>query len=130
MNPEIEFREWILEEGERWDALKHAVNTGFQAYKKKRDQQKQKTEKKKLLDKVMNSNGKAEEDAIDSIVRKGYTLSSNGELVKQNGHMDANGHFKKWMTETREANTDSSLQPSSYWERAQHSLLKRQGSQG
>lgn len=102
MNPELEFREWILEEGERLDALKHAVKTGFNAYNKKRQQQKKKSEEKQLRDKVVNSNGKAESDAIDSIIRKGYTFSSNGELVKTNGKSDANASFKKWMIECRE----------------------------
>lgn len=99
MNPEIEFREWILEEGERWDALKHATKTGFNSYRKKREQQKKKFEKSQLRDRVVNSNGKAEEAAIDLIIQKGYTLSVNGELVKANNKPDANKNFKKWMAE-------------------------------
>ena len=103
MDPDLEFREWILQEGDRWDALKYAVKKGFNAYAKKRNEQKQKTEEANLRNKVLNTKGKAEEVAIDSMVQKGYTLSSSGELSKLSGKPDAGNNFKKWMMECRKA---------------------------
>ena len=117
MNESLHFREWILHEGGRWEAFKHALKTGANAYSKKRKDQKKKTEKSDLLKKLMHSKNKTEEDsAIDSIVNKGYTLSTSGELQDRKPVVASPAKdIQKWMSENarnRNKNKDRDDSPS------------------
>lgn len=115
MTESLDFREWILNDGGRWEAFKHALKTGAEAYSKKRKEQKKKTEKSDLLKKLMNPKSKSEEDsAIDSIVRNGYTLSSNGKLEdRKSSKINAAKDMQKWMNEHDRTNETSSEEKSS-----------------
>lgn len=75
------FREFVLEEGEVWDALKIGVKTGMKAYRQQRTQQKTKNEQKVLMQRLMSAEGNALDTLVKQAVEQGYTVK-NGEVVK------------------------------------------------
>ena len=78
----MRFKEFVLEEGDRWDALCHAVRKGTDAYKNKRKEQKNRTEMDSLTEKLFASEGKELETVIKKIVEKGYTVL-DGKVKEQ-----------------------------------------------
>lgn len=77
----LRFKDFMLQEGEVWDALRHGVSTGVKAYKQKRADQKKQSEADKLSQKILSAEGKDLEQLVRQIVRQGYTLR-NGKVVK------------------------------------------------
>jgi hypothetical protein len=75
----MRFREFMLEEGDMLDAIKHGVSTGVKAYKKKRSQQKKRTKQQTLTDKIMAAEGDDLKNLISQIVDNGYTVR-NGKV--------------------------------------------------
>ena len=121
---ELEFREWMLDEGERWDALTHAVKTGFKAYKKKRDKQRKEGKKKEMLSKLMSSDEGSDEEnhAVDDIVKNGYTVSSNG-LEHRNGKKPSpHRDMRKWMTENAKNRRFEHRDPRRHGDKCQNGL--------
>lgn len=76
------FKEFVLEEGDVWDALCHSFSTGFKAYREKRDQQKNTTEQQKLTQKLFSAEGKELSAIIRQIVEKGYTVQQ-GQVINR-----------------------------------------------
>jgi hypothetical protein len=72
----LRFKDFVLEEGEIWDAVCH----GVKAFKQKRKQQAKKSEAKKLGDAVLNAEGADLRRLVKQIVDKGYTVKN--EVVK------------------------------------------------
>lgn len=68
----MKFKEFVLEEGEFFDALKHGIKTGFNAFKVKR--QEQKKESKDLRHKVLSAEGKELESLIKQIVDNKFSI--------------------------------------------------------
>lgn len=75
----MRFKEYMLEEGEMFDALKHGVSSGIKAFKKKRVEQKKASEEKALNDKIMTAEGEDLRRLIKQIVDKGLTVQ-NGRV--------------------------------------------------
>ena len=75
----MRFKEYMLEEGEMFDAIKHSVKTGVKAFRKKREQQKNKSVEKALTDQIMTAEGEDLRRLIKQIVDKGLTVK-NGKV--------------------------------------------------
>ena len=79
-----QFKKFVLQEGEIWDAVVHGVDSGFKEFQKKRKEQKEKTEQKKLSEKIIDVDKKEIKDLVKQIVSNGYTIS-NGEVKECRG---------------------------------------------
>jgi len=73
----LKFQEFVLEEGELWDA----VRVGVKAFREKRQEQKSVTQEKKLTDKILTAEGGELRKLVKQIVDKGLTVK-DGEVVK------------------------------------------------
>ena len=70
----MRFKEFVLEEGEMFDAVKHGMSTGFKAFRAKREQQKHKTQADVLTDKIMTAEGEDLRILIKQIAAKGLMV--------------------------------------------------------
>ena len=89
-----QFREFVYQEGEIWDAVMHGVNSGFKAFQTKRNEQKGKTEQKKLTEKIIDADKKDIKALVKKIVSNGYTIS-NGEVKDS----PKNHRMNSWLSE-------------------------------
>lgn len=89
------FKEYILEEGELWDAVKHGVSKGVKAFRQKQQQQKNKSEQKTLMNQLMNAEGDELKLVIKKIVDNGYTIKGNG--IEKMGTKPC--HVNDWLYE-------------------------------
>jgi hypothetical protein len=83
------FKEYLLEEGEQWDAIVHGFKTGWTAYKDKRTEQKQKTIKEKVNEKLLTAEGEQLKDLVKQIVSNDFRVTRNGELKDKPDKMHA-----------------------------------------
>lgn len=67
------FKQFILEEGDLLDAVKHGVKQGIKAFSAKRKQQESKT----LAGKILNADGKELESLIRQIVNDGFSIQKD-----------------------------------------------------
>ena len=75
----MRFKEFVLEEGDMIDALKHGFKTGIKAFQDKRKEQEKKTQKQKMTDAILTAEGGDLRRLIKKIVDDGYTVS-NGKV--------------------------------------------------
>lgn len=89
---ELNFTGWYnVQEGNRWNAVKHGVKAGFKAYSKKRKQDKSKKEKANLESKILTAKSDKDfERVADELLDKGYDLKP----AKFNS-------FHQWMIEMK-----------------------------
>jgi len=76
----LRFREFVLEEGELWDAMRVGVDTGVKAFKHKRKDQSKQSEVKKLSQQIFSAEGADLRLLVKKIVDNGYSIK-NGEVV-------------------------------------------------
>lgn len=69
-----EFKEFMLKEGQFWDALKHGVAVGVKEFSKKRKELATKSEMQTMTKKILDADGKELESLLKQIVEKGYTV--------------------------------------------------------
>jgi hypothetical protein len=74
-------KEYMIQEGPFWDALKHGVATGVKAYSKKRKELANKSEVKIMTSKILGAEGKDLDVLLKQIVDNGYTIK-NGAVQK------------------------------------------------
>ena len=91
------FRDYVLEEGDRLDAIVHGFKTGWKAFKGMRKQQVDRTEQQKLTDKIMSAESKDLQKLVKQVVSNGYTFK-NGQVTKPLVVQRAND----WLLERRE----------------------------
>jgi recombination DNA repair RAD52 pathway protein len=77
----MKFKEYMFEEGDMFDALKHSVKTGVKAFRKKREEQSKRSEEKALTNQILTAEGDDLRRLIKQIVDKGLTVK-NGEVIK------------------------------------------------
>jgi hypothetical protein len=70
----MKFREFVLEEGDLLDAVKHGFKAGMKAFAKKREAQTKKQESKSLATRVLDAEGKELECLIKQIVDNGFSI--------------------------------------------------------
>jgi hypothetical protein len=75
-----QFKEFVLEEGELFDALKHGVQVGLKAFREKRQEQAKEREPQALTKKILSAEGKDLESLVKKIVDNGYTIKG-GQVV-------------------------------------------------
>jgi CRISPR/Cas system-associated exonuclease Cas4 (RecB family) len=95
-----QFKEFMLEEGEVWDAVVHGVSSGVKAFQKKRTEQKSATEKQKLSEKIIDADKKEIKDLVKKIVSNGYTIK-NGQVKEAPKVQDMNGWLTEWRTDRK-----------------------------
>lgn len=92
--PHSNFKEFILQEGDIWDAMKHGVKQGIAAYRDVRNKQTKVEKKTKLFDQLMLAKSEAEIKAVvRNIVANGCTIS-DGKLVDKPEAENMN----RWLT--------------------------------
>jgi hypothetical protein len=69
----MEFKDFVLEEGDLLDAIKLGVKSGIKAFKDKRKQQANKT----VADKLLGAEGKELEVLIRQIVDDGFSIQNS-----------------------------------------------------
>lgn len=74
----LKFRDFALQEGQLWDAVRHGVRKGFKAYKDKRVDQKRKSNS--LIQRIMSAEGEELKDLVKQMVDDRLTVS-NGKVV-------------------------------------------------
>lgn len=67
----LSFKQYVLEEGEVWDALCHGVKSGMKAYQQKRVEQKKHTDAHKLAQQILNAEGSELQQLVKQIVAQG-----------------------------------------------------------
>lgn len=71
------FKEFVLEEGQFFDAIKIGLKAGFKAFRKAREQQATADEKKQISDALMNAEGEQLKTLVCKMVDKGYTIQKD-----------------------------------------------------
>jgi hypothetical protein len=108
------FKEFMLEEWEFWDAIKHGFRQGVKAFNQKRTDQAKKTEAKTLTDKIISAEGKELESLIKQIVDNGYTIKQ-GQVQKPPKTQRASDWLLEYVRAQRrhQLQEDRSLRPAS-----------------
>lgn len=70
----LRFKDFILEEGELWDAVCFGVNKGLKAFKHKRQEQAKKSETTKLTQQILSAEGADIRRLVKKIVDNGYSV--------------------------------------------------------
>jgi len=89
------FKEQMVEEG-FFDAVSAGVKEGLKAFKKKRQEDKHKTVKTEIEEKIMSATGKELETLIIKIVDNGYSIKV-GKVRKE----DKPQRISDWLREAR-----------------------------
>lgn len=70
----MKFKDYMIEEGEMFDAVKHGMSSGFKAFREKRVEQKNKSDNDALTAKIVTAEGDELKQIIKQIVSKGLTV--------------------------------------------------------
>lgn len=79
----MKFKDYVLEEGDLLDAVKHGFSAGFKAFRQKREQQAKKNEAKTLKDKIMSAEGKELTVLIRNMVEKDMDITAQCGKVEK-----------------------------------------------
>lgn len=96
------FKQYVIEEGELWDAVKFGLSTGLKAFSKKREQQKAKSEPKTILRQMLSAEGEELKAVVKKIVDNGYTVK-DGRVQKPSPVK----HINSWLYECTTTRTES-----------------------
>lgn len=104
------FKEFVLEEGELFDAIKHGFTIGLKAFLEKRQEQTKEKEPEILTKKILSAEGKELDGLIKQIVNNGYTIKQ-GNVVKPYKVVKATDWLMECTTNTSKESSYEKLSP-------------------